>query len=93
MKYLAAYALLSLSGKKDISKFIFYEDAGDIKKVLGEVSATVSDADINRVIESLKGKKVHELIAQGIANIAPPSGASSAPTAAKTAVVKEEPKK
>lgn len=52
MKYLAAYALLSLSGKQNIS-------AADIKKVLGDVQATVSDDDINRVIESLKGKKIH----------------------------------
>lgn len=85
MKYLAAYALLSLSGKQDISKIIFYVDAADIKKVLGAAEASVADDDLNRLIESVKGKKIHELIAAGTSKIGAcaPAGnaASSAPVA------------
>ena len=62
MRFLAAYALLTLSGKKDISNSYHYLDAEDIKKVLGSVQANVKDEDINRVIASLKGKNVHQLI-------------------------------
>ena len=77
--------LSSLSPAKITSVFpIFYLAAADIKKVLGEVEATTSDDDINRVIESLKGKKVHELIAQGVSGIGAPSG-----PATSGAVVKE----
>jgi ribosomal protein L12E/L44/L45/RPP1/RPP2 len=43
MKYLAAYALLSLSGKKDIT-------AADIKKVLGDAQIGAEDADITRLL-------------------------------------------
>lgn len=66
---------------------ILSKDAADIKKLLGDVQATVSDDDINRVISSLKGKKVHELIASGIANIGAPSSGSG--SASKAPVVKE----
>lgn len=87
MKYLAAYALLSLSGKKDIS-------AADIKNVLGKSNVAAEDADINRLLESVKGKSIQDLIAQGTAKIgssAPAPAATSAPVAKETK--KEEPKK
>ena len=45
--------------KKTSVSIHIYSGAADIKKVLGGVEATVSDDDIKRVIESLKGKKVH----------------------------------
>lgn len=88
MKYLSAYALLSLGGNNNIS-------AADIKRVLGDAQVNAEDAEINRLLEAVRGKPVHELIAQGVKQIgtaAPaPSGAPAkvdAPTQKK-----EEPKK
>ena len=56
MKYLAAYALLALSGNNNIN-------AADIKRVLGDAQIKADDADINRLLESVKGKPIHQLIA------------------------------
>ncbi len=78
MKYLAAYALLSLSGKKDISTFFITSASADLRKILASVNANVSDDDLNRLIDSLKGKDLNKLIATGLSKI---GGAGSAPTA------------
>jgi ribosomal protein L12E/L44/L45/RPP1/RPP2 len=43
---------------------------------LSSVQATESDADINRLIESLKGKDINKLISEGLTKI---GGASSGP--------------
>lgn len=92
MKYLAAYALLALSGKKDVT-------AADVKKVLGDAQIKADDADINRLLESVKGKPIHQLIADGtkqIGSSGPAPAASSAPAAkaeTKKEAPKEEPKK
>lgn len=91
MKYLAAYALLALSGKKEIN-------AADIKKVLGDAQIKADDADINRLLESVKGKPIHQLIADGLKQVgsAGPAPAASAPAAkadTKKDAPKEEPKK
>lgn len=89
MKYLAAYALVALSGKKDIN-------AADIKKVLGDAQIAADDSDITRLLDSVKGKQIHQLIADGTKQI---GGSGPAPVAAggkseaKPAVAKEEPKK
>ena len=77
--------------RKTLVIIFFYKAVADIKKVLGDIQATVSDEDINRVISACKGKKVHELIAQGVAGI---GASSSAPsnnntTATKAPVAKE----
>lgn len=83
MKYLAAYALVALSGKKDIT-------AADIKKVLGDAQIKAEDADITRLLESVKGKPIHQLIADGSKQI----GGSSAPAPVKGAAkATEAPKK
>lgn len=69
-------------------------DAADIKKVLGGGNVNADDADINRLLESVKGKPIHELIAEGTAKIgatAPAPAAGGAPAA--DAKKKEEPKK
>jgi ribosomal protein L12E/L44/L45/RPP1/RPP2 len=58
MKYLAAYALLALSDKKDIT-------AADVKKVLSEAQVKVDDEDVERLIKAVKGKPIHQLIADG----------------------------
>lgn len=92
MKYLAAYALLALSGKKDIN-------AADIKKVLGDAQIKAEDADINRLLDSVKGKPIHQLIADGLKQVGSsgPAPAASAPAGkaadAKKDAPKEEPKK
>jgi ribosomal protein L12E/L44/L45/RPP1/RPP2 len=52
--------------------------AADIKAVLGTVSASVSDDDLNRVLASLKGKPIHELISNGIKKL---GGSGAAPAA------------
>lgn len=83
MKYLAAYALLALSGKKDIN-------AADIKKVLGDAQIKADDADINRLLESVKGKPIHQLIADGTKQI---GGSGPAPAAAGKAEAKKDDKK
>jgi len=50
---------------------------------LGSVNTNVSDDDLNRLIESLKGKDVNKLIASGLTKIGSSgpaaSGASSKP--------------
>lgn len=74
MKYLAAYALLALSGKKEIK-------AADIKKVLGDAQIKADDADITRLLDSVKGKPIHQLIADGTKLIGA-SGPAPAPAAA-----------
>lgn len=87
MKYLAAYSLLSLSGNNNVS-------AADIKRVLGDAQIKADDADINRLFESVKGKPIHQLIAEGTKQIGS-SGSAPAATAKVEAKkeTKEEPKK
>lgn len=53
--------------------------AADIKAVLSTVSASVSDDDLNRVLASLKGKPLHELISNGIKKLG--GGAAAVPAA------------
>ena len=74
-------SLPSLAKKISVCLWL-YVDAADIKKVLGTVSASTEDADINRLLESVKGKKIEDLIAEGskkIGSTAPSAG--SAPVA------------
>lgn len=52
--------------------------AADIKNVLGASNANVSDDDLNRLIETLKGKDINKLIASGVAKI---GSSGSAPAA------------
>jgi ribosomal protein L12E/L44/L45/RPP1/RPP2 len=59
MKYLAAYALLALSDKKDIT-------AADVKKVLSEAQVKVDEDDLQRLIKAVKGKPIHQLINDGL---------------------------
>ena len=60
---------------------VFILAAADIKKVLGAAEASASDDDIKRLLESVKGKKIHELIAAGTKKI----GSGPAPSAGSTA--------
>ena len=65
-----------------------FADAADIKKVLGSVQANISDDDLNRMIASLKGKNIQQLIADGTKKI----GASGAAGGAKGGAPKAEEK-
>jgi ribosomal protein L12E/L44/L45/RPP1/RPP2 len=55
------------------------------------VSANVNDDDLNRVIASLKGKPIHELISGGIKKLG--GAAAAAPAAAGKAGKKDDAKK
>ena len=68
---------------------IIFIAAADVKKVLGSTGANVSDDDLNRLIESLKGKDINKLIASGASKI----GAGSAPAGNKGAKPAAEEKK
>ncbi|KAF6008689.1 hypothetical protein HII12_003916 [Brettanomyces bruxellensis] len=58
VKYLAAYLLLTKAGKETPSK-------DDVTKVLEAAGAEIDEAKIDSLIESLKDKKVEDVIAQG----------------------------
>ena len=53
MKYLAAYCLAALSGKKP--------SADDLKKILTSVGVEVDTEKLNTVVASLKDKELHEV--------------------------------
>lgn len=94
MKYIAAYILLSLGGKKDVSE----KDLADFFKSIGAES---DPAQAKTVVDSLKGKNLNELATKGLPKLATlsfgsGSGAAAASTAAapaKEEKKKEEPKK
>lgn len=63
--------------------------AKDLKALLGSVQSHATDEDINKIISALKGKTIHQLIAEGNTRL----GSGSAPAATKPAEKKEAPKK
>lgn len=90
MKYIAAYALLVLAGKKDVT-------TADVEKLLKE-AGVVADADHSgKLVTALKGKAFHELVAEGTKKMSSvsSSGASAAPAKGgdKKEAVKVEEKK
>lgn len=50
------------------------EAGSDVKKLLGSAQVNVSDEDLNRLVESLKGKDINKLIAEGTAKIGAVAG-------------------
>ena len=54
MKYLAAYCLAALSGKKPAAE--------DLKKILTSVGVEVDNEKLNTVVASLKDKELHEVL-------------------------------
>merc|ERR1711939_679245 len=90
MKYLAAYCLAALGGKTDIG-------AKDLKAILESVGAEIDDGKINTVIDSLKGKNLHEVIGAGLGKVGSLSfgggGGGGSSTAAKTSEAPKEAKK
>ncbi|CAD8178791.1 unnamed protein product [Paramecium octaurelia] len=86
MQYVAAYALLTLGGKANPSE-------ADVKGLLAEVGVTGSDAEIKTLVDSLKGKTLQEVIAEGLKKVGTLSlgGGSSkaAPVAAQAQPAKK----
>merc|ERR1719498_285538 len=94
MKHLAAYMLLVLAGTAEPS-----ED--QVSKLLKDSGVAADKDNLKLLCEKLKGKKIHEMVAEGMGKFASmPSGgaggapaAAEAPAAGKTEAKKEEPKK
>ena len=75
MKYVAAYILLSLGGKKDVTE----KDLADFFKAVG----IESDAgQIKAVVDNLHGKNLNELATKGLPKLATLSFGSGSSTAA-----------
>jgi large subunit ribosomal protein LP2 len=63
---------------------LLYPAANDLKTLLGSVKSHATDEDINKIISSLKGKSITQLISEGQGRL---GGSGSAP-AASTAPAK-----
>ena len=93
MKYVAAYALLVLGGKAEPS-------TADIEKVLKEAGVKSETERAESIVSGLRGKQLHELIAEGKKKMssmgtvvaAPAGGAAAAGGAPAAAKVEEKPK-
>merc|ERR1712138_76746 len=92
MKYVAAYCMLALAGKTDVS-------AADLRKFMTSAGCSdLNDDNLNACCDALKGKQLHEVINAGFGKISSLSlggGGSSGgngPTETK-AEAKEEKKK
>ncbi len=81
MKYIAAYAMVAISGKE--------VTAQAVQKVLEAVGCKVDNERLNQLCESLKGKALNEVIAAGMGKVGSMS-AGAAPAQGAAAPVKEE---
>merc|ERR1712222_60355 len=88
MKHLAAYALLVLGGKESPTE-------KEVEKVIKDAGSAPDSEKVKALCASLKGKKFHELVAEGSATLGSMgtgSGAASAPAAGGEAAAKTEKK-
>lgn len=86
MKYVAAYILLSLGGKKDVTE----KDLADFFKAVG----IESDAgQIKAVVDNLHGKNLNELATKGLPKLATLSFGSGSGAATSAAAPAKEEKK
>ncbi len=89
VKYLAAYALVQLSGKAPT------KDA--VKAVLKAGGVAIDEARINELFSNLEGKDFNKVVADGLAKVSKAGpvagGAAAAAPAPAAAAKKEEPKK
>jgi len=79
MKYMGAYLMAVLGGKEQPT-------AADIKEILEAGGISYEDDLLNKVIERMDGKQVHELIAAGRGKFAAcggGGGGAAAPAAAE----------
>merc|ERR1740139_333162 len=89
MKYVAAYALMALSGKQNISE-------ADLKKFMTASGCEVNDESLTSVCSSLKGKELHQVINDGFKQIsslgggATTSGSNAGPAKVEVKAVVEE---
>lgn len=74
MKYIAAYALLVLGGKSEPS-------VADVEKVLKEAGIKTETEHTERLVNSLKGKAFHELVASGKSKMSSMGTVVAAPAA------------
>merc|ERR1719345_221021 len=58
LKYVAAYLMSALAGKESPSE-------ADVKKILAAVDAECDDELVKTLVSELKGKTIHEVIAEG----------------------------
>ena len=91
MKYIAAYALIVLSGKGEPT-------ADQVTNVLKEAGIKADADHVTKIITALKGKQFHELVTAGkkklasLGSVAPAAGAAGGKPAAAAKVVEEKPK-
>ena len=78
MKYIAAYSLLVLGGKTDVSE-------ADLSAFLKSIDCEVDESQVKTVCNALKGKELHELANQGVSKIASLAVASGPAPAQQTA--------
>merc|ERR1740121_407455 len=79
MKHLAAYMLLVLSGVAEPS-----ED--QVAKLLKDAGVPADKENMKMMMDKLKGKKIHEMVAEGRGKFASmPAGGAAAPVAAAAA--------
>lgn len=86
MKYIAAYALLILGGKSEPSQ-------ADVEKFLKDAGVKAEGENTTRIVNALKGKQFHELVASGkgkMSSAATVVVASAAGTSAPAAKKEEE---
>jgi len=62
MKYIAAYALLVLGGKSEPT-------VAEVEQVLKEAGIKAESEQTQRLVDALKGKAFHELVASGKAKM------------------------
>ena len=84
MKYISAYILLSLGGKKEVSE-------KDLNEFFKNIGVEADESQIKNVVQSLKGKNLNELAVNGLSKVASMSfGSSSSSSAQASAPVKED---
>ena len=81
MQYLAAFSLISLSGKEPSNDF-YKLGKESLTAVLKAAGNTVDDKQVDAVLASLKGKKLDDLISKGLKKVNVGGGAP-APAAGK----------
>ena len=70
MKYLSAYALAWLSGKEPT--------VADVEKILASVGAEIDVDRVKQVVDTLHGKQLEQLVAQGFSRLQSVGGGAAA---------------